>query len=55
MKGGIIVTNIYEKCPTYKGKIITLRQTSMEDAEELLKCYSDEKSVPFLTNMMTIL
>lgn len=39
--------NIYEKCPTYKGETITLKQTSMEDAEELLNCYSDEKSVPF--------
>ncbi|MBL4938271.1 N-acetyltransferase [Clostridium sp. YIM B02515] len=42
--------NIYEKCPAYKGEIITLKQTSMEDAEELLKCYSDEKSVPFFNS-----
>lgn len=44
------MTNIYEKCSTYKGRVITLRQTSMEDAEELLKCYSDEKSVPFFNS-----
>lgn len=34
MKGGNTLINIYEKCPTYKGKVITLRQTSMEDADE---------------------
>ncbi len=37
--------DIYEECPVYKKKLITLRQTNMEDAQELLKCYSDEKAV----------
>jgi len=36
---------IYEECPIYKKIHITIRQTTMEDALELLKCYSDEKSV----------
>jgi ribosomal-protein-alanine N-acetyltransferase len=39
--------NIYEKCITLQNTNITLRQTKLEDAEELLKCYSDEKAVPF--------
>lgn len=42
--------DIYQECPVYRKKIITLRQTSMEDAEELLKCYSDEKAVPFFNS-----
>lgn len=40
----------YENCPVYVKKLITLKQTSMEDAEELLKCYSDEKAVPFFNS-----
>jgi hypothetical protein len=39
--------DIYEECPAYKKNLITLRQTSIQDAKELLKCYSDEKAVPF--------
>lgn len=42
--------NIYEECTIYTKKLITLRQTIMEDAEELLKCYSDEKAVPFFNS-----
>ncbi|WP_026884726.1 GNAT family N-acetyltransferase [Clostridium akagii] len=42
--------NIYEECPIYKNNIITLRQTMMDDAEELLECYSDEKGVMFLNS-----
>jgi hypothetical protein len=42
--------DIYEECPIYKKKLITLRQTSMEDVQELLKCYSDEKAVPFFNS-----
>lgn len=36
--------------PFYKKKLITLKQTTLEDAEELLKCYSDEEAVPFLNS-----
>jgi hypothetical protein len=34
----------------YKKKLITLKQTNMEDAQELLKCYSDEKAVTFFNS-----
>ena len=46
---GIVMnhTNVYEKCPVYQEEVVTLRQTAPEDAEELLRCYSDEKAVPF--------
>lgn len=42
--------NIYEECPVYKNRLIKLRQTNMEDAHELLKCYSDKKAVPFFNS-----
>jgi hypothetical protein len=42
--------DVYEECPTYKKKLITLRQTNINDAQELLKCYSDEKAVPFFNS-----
>jgi len=42
--------NVYEICPNYKNDCITLRQTNLNDAEELLKCYSDKKSVPFFNS-----
>jgi hypothetical protein len=32
----MILKDIYEECPIYKSKSITLRQTNMEDAHELL-------------------
>lgn len=45
-----MMKDIYEECPIYKKGLITLRQTNMEDAEELLKCYSDEKAVTFFNS-----
>lgn len=42
--------DIYKECPTYKNELITLRQTTIEDAQALLKCYSDEKAVPFFNS-----
>lgn len=42
--------SVYEVCPTYKNAYITLRQTVLDDAEELLRCYSDKKSVPFFNS-----
>lgn len=42
--------NVYEECPTYQKGRVTLRQTNIHDAQELLKCYSDEKSVPFFNS-----
>jgi RimJ/RimL family protein N-acetyltransferase len=38
--------DVYEKCPVYRREVVTLRHTKLQDAEELLKCYSDEKVVP---------
>lgn len=37
--------NVYQECPVYRRELITLRQTVNDDAEYLLKCYSDEKAV----------
>jgi ribosomal-protein-alanine N-acetyltransferase len=45
-----MMKDIYEECPIYKKGLITLRQTNMEDAEELLKCYTDEKAVPLFNS-----
>ncbi|MDF2700402.1 MAG: hypothetical protein K0Q49_1960, partial [Haloplasmataceae bacterium] len=42
--------DIYDECPVYKKELITLRQTNIEDAEELLKCYSDELALPFFNS-----
>lgn len=42
--------DIYEKCPSYKKRIIYLKQTKAEDAIELLECYSDVKAVPFFNS-----
>ncbi|MBU5437492.1 GNAT family N-acetyltransferase [Tissierella sp. MSJ-40] len=42
--------DIYEECPIYKKKLITFRKTKMEDAQELLKCYSDKKAVQFFNS-----
>lgn len=51
VRGGIeIAKEIYEECPKYIKKLITLRQTNVEDALDLLKCYSDEKAVPFFNS-----
>jgi hypothetical protein len=45
-----MIEEVYEVCPMYKKNMITLRKTNMNDAEELLKCYSDEKAVPFFNS-----
>jgi len=42
--------DIYKKCPVYTTDILTLKLTSLEDTSELLKCYSDEKSVPLFNS-----
>jgi ribosomal-protein-alanine N-acetyltransferase len=42
--------DIYKECPIYKTDVITLRLTTLEDAVELLKCYSDEKAVPLFNS-----
>lgn len=35
MWGYVMIKNIYEECPMYQKKFISLRQTNIEDAEEL--------------------
>jgi ribosomal-protein-alanine N-acetyltransferase len=47
LKEIVMMKDIYEECPIYIKKLITLRQTNIEDTKELLKCYSDEKAVQF--------
>ncbi|HOO33892.1 MAG TPA: GNAT family protein [Thermotogota bacterium] len=42
--------DVYKKCPVFKKELITLRQTIMDDAEELLWCYSDEQAVPLFNS-----
>ncbi len=44
------MNEVYIKCPEYRSKLIILRKTVMEDAEELLKCYSDENAVPLFNS-----
>lgn len=42
--------DIYEECRVYRNEVVRLRQTTKEDAEELLKCYSDEKALPLFNS-----
>lgn len=42
--------DIYQKCPVFSNEIITLKLTSIEDAEELLTCYSDDAAVPLFNS-----
>ena len=46
----MVIKDIYEECPTYKNRLVTLRQTNAGDAGGLLQCYSDEKAVPFFNS-----
>jgi ribosomal-protein-alanine N-acetyltransferase len=45
-----MIWDIYQDCAVFSKNLITLRQIIPEDAEELLKCYSDEKSVPLFNS-----
>lgn len=42
--------NTYELCPTFKSVSFTPRLISLEDADALLKVYSDEKAVPLFNS-----
>ena len=44
------MSNVYEVCPIFQHTGITLRQTTLDDAAELLKCYSDPKAVPLFNS-----
>ncbi|MCB2297892.1 GNAT family N-acetyltransferase [Clostridium tagluense] len=46
----MVKSNIYIECPIYTTEVLTLRLTSLEDVEELLKCYSDKKAVPLFNS-----
>ena len=37
--------NIYEQCPTYETESFILRMVKIEDAADLLCCYSDRENV----------
>lgn len=39
--------NVYVNCPAFESKNFKLRKVCLEDAEDLLKVYSDENAVPF--------
>lgn len=45
-----MVKNVYKDCPMFKSDCITLKQTTIEDADELLKCYSDKEAVKFFNS-----
>ena len=42
--------DVYESCPSIEGERFLLRLVSLEDCAELLKVYSDEKSVPLFNS-----
>lgn len=42
--------NVYEQCPVISGERFQLRQTVMEDWEDLLAVYSDPLSVPIFNS-----
>lgn len=37
--------NVYEVCPVYETESFILRQVKLEDAQDLLACYSDKENV----------
>lgn len=50
MSGIKTKSNVYEDCPIFINNLITLKQTILDDASELLICYSDEKAAPFFNS-----
>lgn len=42
--------DVYEKCPQFENEIFLLKQVSRNDWQDLLKVYSDKKSVPFFNS-----
>ena len=45
-----MMVDVYKYCPKYEDEYYMLRMVSKEDKEDLLKVYSDEKSVPFFNS-----
>ena len=44
------MTDVYERRPILTGSTLTLRLVTMDDAEDLLQVYGDERSVPFFNS-----
>lgn len=42
--------NVYEKCPVLENDRFKLRLIEMEDANDLLKVYSDKNALPFFNS-----
>lgn len=42
--------DVYKNCPVYEDEYYMLRMISKEDKTDLLKVYSDEKSLPFFNS-----
>lgn len=45
-----MMVDVYKNCPDYENECYMLRLASKEDKADLLKVYSDEKSVPFFNS-----
>lgn len=45
-----MIRDVYEQCPILKNHLTTLKQTTIKDAEELLKCYSDKEAVKLINS-----
>ena len=42
--------NVYKSCPIFENEHFLLRYVQIEDCQDLLKVYSDKKSVPFFNS-----
>lgn len=42
--------NVYAYCPRFEGERFVIRQISQDDCEDLLRVYSDERSVPLFNS-----
>jgi len=47
---GICGLDPYDVCPTYESQSLSIRLISMEDAEDLVKCYSSPQSQRFFNS-----
>ena len=45
-----MTADVYQKCPDFENEHYLLRLVKKEDKSDLLKVYSDEKSVPFFNS-----
>ena len=44
------IKDVYSECAILKNDVIKLKRTTMDDAEELLKCYSDKNAIPLFNS-----